>query len=124
MNYKKYLHSRHWKTTKFLLYSTKKRCSLCRSKKNLNIHHKTYSRLGNENPSDLILLCQECHYLYHEYARTIAINSDSIGRIRLLYKQGCSREMAIRIGTHRKAFNQNQRFIKKYQYPEAELVVV
>lgn len=124
MSYKNYLHSTHWKTTKFLLYSTKRRCSLCRSKKNLNIHHKTYRRLGNENPNDLIVLCQECHYIYHKYAKAIALSDKVIGRIRLLYKQGCSKEMALKIGTNRKAFNQNQKFFKIYNYPDAELVVV
>jgi 5-methylcytosine-specific restriction endonuclease McrA len=31
----------------------------------LEVHHRTYARLGHERPTDLIVLCEECHRRYH-----------------------------------------------------------
>jgi 5-methylcytosine-specific restriction endonuclease McrA len=36
-------------------------CQLCKSKGYVELHHKTYDRLGHELDSDLILLCKSCH---------------------------------------------------------------
>jgi len=41
------------------------RCQLCYSAENLNVHHRTYERRGNEKPSDLTVLCQSCHSWFH-----------------------------------------------------------
>jgi hypothetical protein len=41
------------------------RCQLCNGTKNLNVHHRTYVRLGRENPSDLTVLCRGCHEKHH-----------------------------------------------------------
>gem|GEM_PF-4331542 len=32
----------------------------------LNLHHKTYERIGNEKIRDLVCLCQQCHHKLHE----------------------------------------------------------
>jgi len=32
----------------------------------IEVHHKHYNTLGRENPSDLILLCPECHRVEDE----------------------------------------------------------
>ena len=37
------------------------RCERCGSKRDLQVHHKTYDRLGNELDSDLEALCLLCH---------------------------------------------------------------
>ncbi len=40
------------------------RCRLCRRGRphvRLHVHHATYARLGHERPSDLCVLCEECH---------------------------------------------------------------
>jgi hypothetical protein len=42
-------------------------CQLCCSAKRLHVHHRTYVRLGREHPSDLTVLCEECHDLFHEH---------------------------------------------------------
>lgn len=31
-----------------------------------NIHHRTYSRIGNEKDTDLILYCDKCHKIIHK----------------------------------------------------------
>lgn len=37
------------------------RCSRCGSRKDLQAHHLTYARLGQERPGDLECLCDTCH---------------------------------------------------------------
>lgn len=41
------------------------RCAVCNSGKSLQVHHRTYDRIGNELPSDLLVLCKGCHELFH-----------------------------------------------------------
>jgi 5-methylcytosine-specific restriction endonuclease McrA len=37
-------------------------CQRCRrSGLTLQVHHKTYERLGHESPADLEVLCTDCH---------------------------------------------------------------
>ena len=41
------------------------RCQICnRGDITLNVHHRTYERLGNELPEDLTVLCRNCHELF------------------------------------------------------------
>ena len=64
--YKKYLKSTEWREkTKLVRDRDNSRCSLCNSKSNLHVHHKTYSNVGNEPLDDLITLCSDCHGLFH-----------------------------------------------------------
>ncbi len=42
-------------------------CKCCGSNFYLNLHHRTYERLGNELREDLIWLCKDCHKLVHEF---------------------------------------------------------
>ncbi len=75
MNYKRYLKSETWnKKKKQTKYWHGKRCSICKHKK-IDIHHKTYTRIGNEDvKTDLIPLCRYHHYLVHEYAKEKSIS--------------------------------------------------
>lgn len=41
-------------------------CQLCDSPKFLQVHHRTYDRIGNEDPSDLTVLCGRCHKKFHD----------------------------------------------------------
>lgn len=41
------------------------RCQRCGSPRDLNVHHKTYIRLGEELPEDLEVLCRRCHRKEH-----------------------------------------------------------
>lgn len=68
MPYKEYLQSPEWDD---LRWRTKRRvnwkCQLCnKDKATLNVHHKTYERIGEELPSDLIVLCKGCHAKFHD----------------------------------------------------------
>ncbi len=40
-------------------------CALCGSPHDLNVHHRTYDRLGKERLSDLTVLCRACHAHHH-----------------------------------------------------------
>ena len=65
--YKAYLKSPEWQATRrkvFKLYGY--RCDQCGSAKNLHIHHITYENLGEEQISDLVPLCEECHKKLHD----------------------------------------------------------
>lgn len=43
------------------------RCQVCgRRDVRLDVHHNTYERYGDESIHDLVVLCEECHRLFHE----------------------------------------------------------
>ena len=47
------------------------RCQGCGSEDDLHVHHRTYERLGNELPDDLVTACEICHtFIHQEQART------------------------------------------------------
>ena len=65
-----YLKSDKWadvkrRFRKSKLYTGK--CYVCGSKKNINLHHKTYKRFGKEYLRDLLEVCQTCHYAAHKF---------------------------------------------------------
>lgn len=41
------------------------RCNVCNSGGRLDVHHRTYERRGDERPSDLVVLCHDCHEMFH-----------------------------------------------------------
>lgn len=42
-------------------------CSVCNRRGILHVHHRTYVRCGNEERGDLIVLCSDCHALFHKF---------------------------------------------------------
>lgn len=68
--YREYLETGRWK---MLAADTKARaggrCQLCNSPHNLEAHHRTYERLGDELPGDLTCLCRKCHELFSKHGR-------------------------------------------------------
>lgn len=74
--YRNYLKSDHWlKIREIALDLGKHECRICCSTKYLNVHHRTYERLGREDQDDLVVLCRKCHKLFHETGR-LACQSD------------------------------------------------
>lgn len=66
LEYKEYLESDHWQDIRSkALERADNKCQLCSSKINLNVHHNTYKNRGNENLTDLVVLCRECHAKFH-----------------------------------------------------------
>jgi len=64
-DYAVYLQSDHWqKVRQRELKAARNACRVCRSKKNIEVHHATYERLGCEEPTDVCALCEEHHELF------------------------------------------------------------
>lgn len=70
LEYRSYIRSPAWEEVKRRFYRSRLyrgRCEAClATDKPLDLHHKTYTRLGYERLSDLIPLCRECHEKTHE----------------------------------------------------------
>lgn len=46
------------------------RCQVCNDPHQvLHTHHRTYARLGHERPSDLTVLCADCHRLFEKVGK-------------------------------------------------------
>lgn len=70
MNYREYLLSPSWKRKKNQVkYWHGNRCHIC-NKRHVDIHHKTYKDIGNENQKfHLIPLCRFHHEQVHIFCR-------------------------------------------------------
>jgi 5-methylcytosine-specific restriction endonuclease McrA len=67
VNYLDYLDSDYWRARRILkMRSAGFKCQRCGGRKNLQVHHRSYERLGRELDSDLELLCRNCHEAEHE----------------------------------------------------------
>jgi 5-methylcytosine-specific restriction endonuclease McrA len=64
--YAEYLKTAHWQRVRALALETAGHaCELCASTEALQVHHRTYERLGFEQPDDVITLCDDCHRDHH-----------------------------------------------------------
>jgi 5-methylcytosine-specific restriction endonuclease McrA len=62
--YDQYLKTPHWQRTRErVLRWYGRRCAKCGATERLEVHHKTYERLGCELMADLEILCEKCHSL-------------------------------------------------------------
>jgi len=68
MPYADYLDTPEWaRTKKRMLRRAHGRCQVCNgADTTLHVHHRDYSRRGNERNADLVVLCKECHQTFHE----------------------------------------------------------
>lgn len=78
MKYSDYLLTDHWKE----LSNKRKsidgyKCTVCGSTENLNVHHKTYKNIGNEDIDDVITLCHECHVIVHRVTEVFDNNIET-----------------------------------------------
>ena len=68
MAYQAYINSNRWRNNLARIAELNAagfRCRLCNGLGNesrLEVHHRTYERLGCERPADLTTLCQPCHH--------------------------------------------------------------
>ena len=73
--YREYLNSPHWADLKKRFYTSRfvrrakygmPRCfACCRFGIPMEVHHRTYKRLGKERLQDLALMCGDCHEAAH-----------------------------------------------------------
>jgi len=61
--YEAHLKSAQWKNTRSDLFKLRgRKCEVCgRASTLLEVHHLNYERLGKEAPSDLQIVCRQCH---------------------------------------------------------------
>lgn len=72
VNYYEYLKSEAWQEKRMQTFKRDGfRCVKCGAEKNLRCHHITYERLGNEEASDLVTLCDDCHARLHNIHKAI-----------------------------------------------------
>jgi hypothetical protein len=87
--YKEYIKSFEWKTkSEYIKQDRGYRCQLCNISgyvASLHVHHNTYERLGDEREIDVVVLCADCHELFHKYkkpqANNIPISDDEIRKV-------------------------------------------
>lgn len=67
MPYREYLKTPEWQARRSQhVKSAGFRCQVCNaSDVQLNVHHRTYERRGNEYYKDLLALCRDCHEIFH-----------------------------------------------------------
>ena len=64
--YLAYLNSPAWRTRRNkALKDAGYQCQKCAARRNLQVNHLTYERLGAEWDQDLEVLCQDCHGAHH-----------------------------------------------------------
>lgn len=68
MPYYEYLQTPEWQERrKRAMKKAGFRCQVCNAYGvRLNTHHRTYERRGNEFDQDLIVLCADCHQIFHD----------------------------------------------------------
>ena len=67
MPYDEYLLTDHWKELRKRIHAKyNNKCAICGSSDNLEVHHITYERKGEELDEDLALLCKKCHMTQHK----------------------------------------------------------
>ena len=74
VDYDEYIQSDEWREKRIeRLKFADFRCEICNKPSNLHVHHRTYGNLGDEPIEDLIVLCEECHGVFHD---RLALYSD------------------------------------------------
>lgn len=64
--YREYLLSVDWQQRrKRWLEFWESSCCVCNSTSHVDVHHRTYERLGHESLNDCVVLCRQCHDLFH-----------------------------------------------------------
>lgn len=77
MNYHEYIASSDWRENSARLAELEAsgfRCRLCNdngSNSALEVHHRSYANLGDEQPGDLTTLCRGCHRLVTDHQRRL-----------------------------------------------------
>ena len=69
-DYKRYLRCKHWQNLRQqVLNRAGGRCENCGYQPwrpgQLQVHHRSYERIGHEDLNDLIVLCPRCHMRLH-----------------------------------------------------------
>lgn len=82
-SYQMYLKSNHWQDVRNRYYASKYpyKCNICEVKTGLQLHHKSYKRIGNERLNDLVYLCGIHHKQLHDTLKVSASNKTTLWNI-------------------------------------------
>lgn len=70
--YQAYIGSAQWQEQRVrALRAAERRCERCHGVGSLQVHHRTYERLGAEELGDLEVLCRRCHSTHHQDERRV-----------------------------------------------------
>lgn len=79
MTYEEALSSPHWCELKS---SIRRRCGglceWCSRRPMAHLHHRTYARLGHELASDVMAVCEACHWNIHGWLQSIVVEPNSL----------------------------------------------
>lgn len=122
MNYDKYLKSEHWnkKRQQFFRRSKKNRkCYVCSSTDNLNVHHNSYDNLHKEPLVELVCLFQKHHSLTHDVSKQLKVSyRTAIKLIRIGHKINSSDYSKIyadnELGKYNPPLKKKKSFTKDY----------
>ncbi len=71
--YEAYLRTPHWRRVRSAALAwAEGRCQVCNIGRELEVHHRTYERRGEERQADLTVLCARCHSHFHGTERAVA----------------------------------------------------
>jgi hypothetical protein len=68
-SYDDYLDSRHWADLRARAAAEMTYICVCGASEALQLHHKTYDRIGHEELDDVMWLCEPCHITVHMLER-------------------------------------------------------
>ena len=85
VDYDAYIHSHDWDVKRAeRLELDNHECQVCgTSERPLQVHHRSYANLGNEQMDDLITVCSVCHAIISEIEHTNLSDKICIGLLRL-----------------------------------------
>lgn len=82
MPYREYLRTPEWSYQRHAALARAGHCCQLdrRHRTDLEVHHNSYERRGNEQPSDLVVLCNACHSKHHNKPARVAGASSIAGQ--------------------------------------------
>ena len=81
--YNKYINSKEWADRKSAYYEIhKKECRSCgHDEKEIHLHHRTYARIYQEDDSDLVAMCVDCHAMLHAFQKSLCLPVEDATRM-------------------------------------------
>ena len=86
--YREYLQSKHWREIRETkLEECGYHCQInADHTEDLNVHHNYYGRLGEEEMSDLVVICEDCHKTIHDLLAGLTFEKADAGALQLYRK--------------------------------------
>ena len=66
LTYYQYIGSKEWRAKRAEFIAARGKCEICKRTTQLQVHHKHYGTLGEEDLDDVRILCKDCHAFEHE----------------------------------------------------------